>query len=355
MTTDAIGGPPAALPPMTISLPVVGPAARADGPGATFDAALWEFHSTLDELDDYLTQVGPFVESLDSAPRWKSVIEAHIAGWPTKRADEFRSFIGFVHQAMQQAFAHPPTGIDGTQLSEPPQMTERPDSAGDSREASEAPPPELSASAEVDPLPWSGRARLPFNPADPATIQVLVAVVRDAMSPAQTGKMPILLRSLITTLVDAEEHLVGALVRGFYLVHPDAMGTDQAEFSVDQLRGLGSIDEAIKVAAERRVDTFIRAGNSEWEKWFRRNAKVEVAETAMDWPRTREITLRRHVIVHNGGRASPQYVASVAPLTAPPPGHTPASRRRVCPRGDRFGRRLWHDPRGSRVGSCMSR
>ena len=297
---------------MAIRVPVnvVGP--DVDGAGAGFDLALWEFHNTIDELLDYLHEVGPFVEKLDTLPPWDRTVEELVKTWPQKRAAAFRVFMNFAHSAVTEARERLQDGLspDGR----------RPDAGdpesvpnGQDRDGPEPPggPSEDSR---------AGRVRLPFDPTDPAVMQAIASVLMDAASPPRTGKMPILLRSLITALVDAEEHLVGALVRAFYRIHPDAMGTDQPEFSVDHLRSLGSVDDAIQVAAERRVDGLLRAGHAEWEKWFTRNARVDFQQVSIDWPETREVTLRRHVIVHNGGRVSAQYVAAVLPIEAPPVG-----------------------------------
>jgi hypothetical protein len=67
--------------------------------GFRLDLALCDFHSTIDELLEYLLEVGPFVEKLDTAPRWDRSVDDAVSGRPEKKAAAFREFMPFTREA----------------------------------------------------------------------------------------------------------------------------------------------------------------------------------------------------------------------------------------------------------------
>ena len=127
----------------------------------------------------------------------------------------------------------------------------------------------------------------------------------------QAPRLKILLRSLIPTAVGAFDVLVASLAKGFLRLHPKSLGSTDKEFSLDELVRFGSVEEAVRVAIDRRVDEFLRSGFDEWAQWFTRQLKRDVSSLVRDWDETREVFQRRHTIVHSGGKVTQQYLEKV--------------------------------------------
>lgn len=57
---------------------------------------------------------------------------------------------------------------------------------------------------------------------------------------------------------------------------------------------------------------FLKSSPDEWSKPLERWAKINITNVGADWGMLYEMIQRRHVIVHNGGRADADYLAKVA-------------------------------------------
>lgn len=127
------------------------------------------------------------------------------------------------------------------------------------------------------------------------------------------ARQGVLLRSLLTTSVSAYESLL-ADIAGVYFRHaPGAMGTDDVEFSLKQLLALPSVDSAIEIAIDHRVEDILRKGFEGQLSWLRAKDKLGLSpqEHVQDWDRLNEAMERRHCIVHHGSMVSSQYVRKV--------------------------------------------
>jgi hypothetical protein len=167
----------------------------------------------------------------------------------------------------------------------------------------------LTIQASTDGVP-SGSQRFSLQVDDPEVAEALgQAILEGAYSVKRTPPQQLLLRGLLTMGVAAFDVLVGQLMTEHFRLHPGAAGTDRAEFSLDDLEELGSIDEAREVLIARRVEAQHQGGLDKWVDWFRGEPlKIDLRRLAIDWDSTYELFQRRHIIVHNGARVSRLYL-----------------------------------------------
>lgn len=164
------------------------------------------------------------------------------------------------------------------------------------------------------PLLWLDTARERFG--NERWISVLhFGAVRSAM---RVSRSRILHGSILVSAVGAFELLVGSLVRYFYSRHPGALsaGEEGKEFSLADLEGMSSIEEARSLAIERRVERVLFDSLSGWSKWMKKSLDFSFEDLAIDWTQLREAIERRHVVVHNGGRASRIYLERLGDAAA---------------------------------------
>lgn len=123
---------------------------------------------------------------------------------------------------------------------------------------------------------------------------------------------PILLTSILVASIAELEQLASELVRSFYRLKPAALngvkGDGEPEFSLQDLLDLGSIDDAISLAVQRRVDNLMYQGVGSWRTYFREKMNIDVLSLGGDWSTILEIFERRNVLVHQGGMATERYV-----------------------------------------------
>ncbi|HEU0249480.1 MAG TPA: hypothetical protein VFR48_02025 [Solirubrobacteraceae bacterium] len=132
---------------------------------------------------------------------------------------------------------------------------------------------------------------------------------REAM--AGPRRAAIVRNSLLVMAISAFEVLLTGLISRRFVEYPDAMQADQKEFSLEDVRGFRSEEDAIDLLLSRRVTKIMYGSLDEWSKWFDERANAAFPPLAIDWDGLREAFQRRHVVMHSGGRVSSEYLAKV--------------------------------------------
>lgn len=128
-----------------------------------------------------------------------------------------------------------------------------------------------------------------------------------------TPSREMLLRSsLLTMAVSAFEVLLGGLAARHYELHPGNIGTEK-RFSLPELSRFDSLEKVQDAAIAHRVYQLLQAPLDEWVKWLDQSSGlgVKLKNLAINYNELGEIIQRRHVIVHNGGAVSAQYLDRV--------------------------------------------
>jgi hypothetical protein len=143
-----------------------------------------------------------------------------------------------------------------------------------------------------------------------------VVVISDEMHRygLRPRRLEILARSVVISAVSAFEVLIAGLVGQYYELYPGAIGgsSKDKEFSLEDLRSLGSIEEARQLAISRRVEDFLWLSASEWADWFKKGLKLDFSSLVDDWDATLEIFERRNIMVHNNSIVSRRYLDRVS-------------------------------------------
>jgi hypothetical protein len=125
-------------------------------------------------------------------------------------------------------------------------------------------------------------------------------------------RVTILHNSLLAMAIGAFEVLVSGIATRFYVNHPKALDSDEKTFSFAELREFGDVDDAADEMISRRITAVMYGGLESWSDWFASNGKADLPDLAMHFDLVQEAFQRRHVVLHNGGIASRQYVRNVA-------------------------------------------
>lgn len=119
-----------------------------------------------------------------------------------------------------------------------------------------------------------------------------------------------LLRSLVVMSVSALEVLTSALIRSYIGAFPHAFGSDKKEFSLADLRGYASMEEAVEAAVDSKVEDIIRGGFEEWQRWLGAKDRlgVDLESISITSSVVLEAIQARHLLVHTDGIVSKQFV-----------------------------------------------
>lgn len=128
--------------------------------------------------------------------------------------------------------------------------------------------------------------------------------VRNAVAPREE----LLNSSLLTLAVAAFENLLALLVTEHLRRFPGTLESEEKAFSLADLQGVGSIDDARTVLIERRVDNFMRKGLDDWSAWAVKTLGASFDELCIDLDSVKEIFQRRHLVVHAGGIVNRMYL-----------------------------------------------
>jgi len=116
--------------------------------------------------------------------------------------------------------------------------------------------------------------------------------------------------------VGAFEVLIGAIATRFYVQHRSALDSDEKVFTFAELREFAEVDDATDEIISRRISDLLHGELDQWNAWFVEVGREKFEDLAMDYEVLKEAFQRRHVIVHNGGLASRQYLQKVPDSSA---------------------------------------
>lgn len=113
--------------------------------------------------------------------------------------------------------------------------------------------------------------------------------------------------SLISLLSEAE-WFCAQLLHYYFQKHPDAAGLREKNFSYEELLKFSSIEEAKKYLVDNKVEDILRGSFSDWIDFFKEKIKISIHSFSDDLPFAQEASLRRNLLVHNGGIVNQTYL-----------------------------------------------
>jgi hypothetical protein len=198
-----------------------------------------------------------------------------------------------ISSAFSKAFLH----LNATEMNKLREIMGRVDS--DRKEKEDGPPFMVRMWNEVRSEPWGPRMMLSLHEAT-----------------LRPPREPLFLQSTAVAAVSNFEVLFAGIATQYYWVAPQALESvpkdKEKEFSLRELKAMNSLEDAVELAIGRRVDDLMFGSFGEWRKFFQDKMNLKFEDYAIDWEFLQEIFQRRHVIVHNGGRASRRYLRNVA-------------------------------------------
>jgi hypothetical protein len=118
---------------------------------------------------------------------------------------------------------------------------------------------------------------------------------------------PMLLGSLLVTLVGELETLVGAVTRALYSRQPEKLNELNKSYSWSEIERFETIAEMREHVADHTVEKMLYGSFSEWFDVLDKRFGVPRPARSQEF-QTLEVIQRRHLMVHSGGVVSRQYL-----------------------------------------------
>jgi hypothetical protein len=128
----------------------------------------------------------------------------------------------------------------------------------------------------------------------------------------QLSHRELLFKNCLISLVSSAEWFLSQILREFFESFPDASGVKDKTLTLDDLRELGSIEDAETYLISLRVDEIMWGSLEDWMKFLRNTVKLSMGYLAEDERKLVEVFQRRNVMVHNDGTVHHSYLKKVA-------------------------------------------
>jgi hypothetical protein len=128
-------------------------------------------------------------------------------------------------------------------------------------------------------------------------------------SASETAKS-LVSNSFLFSLISQYDAFIGRIARFVILENPEILNGSDKILSFSKLLDFSSIEEAREHIIEKEVESVLRDSHSDHFRWLERRLNIKLTENHPSWPIFIEITERRNLLAHTGGKVSSQYLAN---------------------------------------------
>jgi hypothetical protein len=144
-----------------------------------------------------------------------------------------------------------------------------------------------------------GGVKIQIEGLDDDTAEQFVEALKGVKS--STGHQALLYRSALISLISSAEWFLSQVIRQHLVLHSEAGGTREKVLSLEDLRSLGSIEEAKRYLIDSRIDELMWGGFDDWFAHLTEKVKLSLGYVKENKKEIIEVFQRRNVMVHNNG------------------------------------------------------
>lgn len=125
-------------------------------------------------------------------------------------------------------------------------------------------------------------------------------------------QLGILYQSTLISLVIYFEMLIASITKHRLIKYPQASDIEDKTLSLDEIRRLGSFENAAQYLIEQEVETLIRKKYTDWIAYIKTNMKLKLENISKLNETVIEIIQRRNLYVHNEGIVNNIYLSNIS-------------------------------------------
>ncbi|MGE3959470.1 MAG: hypothetical protein AB7H96_22335 [Vicinamibacterales bacterium] len=115
-------------------------------------------------------------------------------------------------------------------------------------------------------------------------------------------------RGLTVALVSEFDAFMGATLKTYYRLKPEALNASQRVLTFAEMAAFGSLDAAKEHILEKEVESFLRSSHSDQFETLESKLEMPLRKDLAIWADFVELTERRNLFVHNDGVVNGQYL-----------------------------------------------
>lgn len=115
-------------------------------------------------------------------------------------------------------------------------------------------------------------------------------------------------QNALVMIVSRYDIFVSEVLQAIFRATPDRLKSPDKTLSYEEILQLGSVENAIEKFISKEIDVLLRMSHVEQIKYIDKQLKIDLRDNINCWPVFTEITERRNLFVHTGGKVSRQYI-----------------------------------------------
>lgn len=125
---------------------------------------------------------------------------------------------------------------------------------------------------------------------------------------------PMLLSSMLVSLVGALEIFVSGVIKDIYRKLPQSLNDRESSYTFNEISSFGNMDDFKDYVIEKITTDLLYSGAASWFEHLKKKFNLSVPKRVNEFE-TLELFQRRNVIVHNAGKVSQQYIDKLNQFT----------------------------------------
>ena len=121
----------------------------------------------------------------------------------------------------------------------------------------------------------------------------------------------LLYKNSLVTLTSTVELFLSQLLHFYFDRFPEAVGAHEKFFSLDDLKALGSIEDAKQHLIESEGEDVLRGSLEDWIRFLKERVNLSMGYLNAAKDNLIEVYQRRNLLIHNGGRVNSIYLSKV--------------------------------------------
>jgi len=115
-------------------------------------------------------------------------------------------------------------------------------------------------------------------------------------------------QNALVMLVSRYDEFLADVLEIIFRANPDRLKSVDKTLTYEEILQLGSIEEALTKFVSKEVDKILREAHADHIRYIDKQLKLNIEQQIIYWPDLIELTERRNLFVHTGGRVSQQYI-----------------------------------------------
>lgn len=120
-----------------------------------------------------------------------------------------------------------------------------------------------------------------------------------------------LYKTSLISLISSAEWFISQLLHTYYEKYPDSFNKNEKLLSIEDIKSIGGIDEAINYLIDIKIEEILRGSIKDWIDHFKSHFKLSMSYIENDIDSLIEAGLRRNILIHNNGIVNSLFMKKV--------------------------------------------